>query len=157
MIDEGANCVENWLSRLAPTTARMNRHELGYFMTWLQENGGSFKDYSPDQLVDFQRKATGEQQYDILDHVQQWVPTLEGRYETKRHRYNAVRSFFNHNRAHLPPDKSFKIRGDTPPVRSHLSPEDVRSIVLSSNVMYQAIFLCMLMGGNGSRGVYLVE
>ena len=151
MVAEGSVSVENWLSRLAPSTARMNRFELGYFMKWLESNGTHFNDYTPDQLVEYQRKATNEQQYEILDLVQRWVQSLKGRYETKRHRYNAVRSFFNHNRAHLPPDKSFKIRGDVPPVRASLTAADVRSIVLTCNVMYQAIFLCLLAGGMGQE------
>jgi integrase len=151
MVAEGSFSVEKWLSRLAPSTARMNRHELGYFMKWLKSNGGHFSDYTPDMLVEYQKKAADGHQYDILDFVQSWVQTLKGRYETKRHRYNAVRSFFAHNRAHLPPDKSFKIRSDIPPVRAMLSAEDVRNIVLSCNVMYRAVFLCLLMGGMGQE------
>jgi len=96
---EGYRSVESWLSRLAPATARMNRHDIGYFMKWLNENGASFKDYTPDQLVEYQKNTTNGQQYDILDFVQRWVQTINGRYETKRHIYNAVRSFFAHNRA----------------------------------------------------------
>ena len=65
---EGYRSVENWLSRLAPATARMNRHDIGYFMKWLSENGASFKDYK----------------WSIRD---------------KEALYNAVRSFFTHNRA----------------------------------------------------------
>ena len=89
-------------------------------MKWLNENGASFKDYTPYQLVEYQKNTTNSQQYDILDFVQRWVQTIKGRYETKRHRYNAVRSFFAHNRAHLPPDKNFKVRGDMPPVARDL-------------------------------------
>ena len=143
--------VEKWLGRLAPSTAKMNRYELGYFMKWLESNGAHYSGHTPDQLIEYQRNATNKQQYDILDLVQRWVQSLKGRYETKRHRYNAVRSFFSHNRAYLPPDKSFKIRGDIPPVRAHLSADDVRSIVLTCNVMYQAIFLCLLAGGMGQE------
>ena len=151
MVAEGSESVEKWLSRLAPSTARMNRHELGYFIKWLKSNGANFSSFTPDQLVEYQKKATNGQKYDILDKVQLWVQSLKGRYETKRHRYNAVRSFFAHNRADLPRDKTFKIRGDIPPVRGNLSADDVRSIVLTCNVMYQAIFLCMLAGGMGQE------
>ena len=82
---EGYRSVESWLSRLAPATARMNRHDIGYFMKWLNENGASFKDYTPDQLVEYQKNTTNGQQYDTLDFVQRWVQTINGRYETKRH------------------------------------------------------------------------
>ena len=60
MVAEGSASVEKWLSRLAPSTARMNRHEHGYFMKWLESNGTQFSDYTPDQLVEYQRKATNE-------------------------------------------------------------------------------------------------
>jgi len=151
MVPEGSRCVENWLARLAPVTARMNRYELGYFMVWLRVNSVQFRDYSPDQLVEYQKAAANGHQYDVLDQVQLWVQGLKGRHETKRHRYNAVRSFFVHNRAQMPTDKNFMIRAELPPVRSSLSPDDVRRVVLSCNAMYRAIFLCALEGGMGQE------
>jgi integrase len=151
MVAEASAVVENWLARLAPTTARMNRYELGYFMAWLRGGAGAFRDYTPDQLVEYQKAATNGHQYDVLDQVQLWVQGLEGRHETKRHRYNAVRSFFVHNRAQLPTDKNFMIRAELPPVISSLSPDDVRRVILSSNPTYRAAFLCILLGGMGQE------
>jgi len=50
MITKYSLGAENWLSRLAPLTARMKKHELRYFMTWVKANGGPFSSFSPDRM-----------------------------------------------------------------------------------------------------------
>lgn len=63
-------CVENWLSRLKPSTAKMARRNLGLFMKWLRTSGTAFANYSPEMLIEYQRNADKGHQYDILDLVQ---------------------------------------------------------------------------------------
>jgi len=73
----------------------------------------------------------------------------EGREGSKRFIYSALRSFFLHNRAELPRDKSFRLRGDRPRVVGGLTVGEVRRILDSCNECHRAVFLCMLQAGMG--------
>ena len=141
--------VSRWLSRLRSNTARTNLYHLSRFMKWLDESKDEFASKSPDELVAFQKQATTEDRYRILDVVQIYVSSINGRHGYKLKIYSTIRSFFKHNRAELPSDSSFYINGDKPKVVGTLEPDEIRQIVLSSNPTYQAIFLCMLQGGMG--------
>ena len=138
--------MEFWLGRLSPPTAVTNRYHFNRFMRWLRGNGGEFSHFTPDELVEFQIEASGRERYRILDVVQSYVNTVKGRHGTKVKVYSTIRSFFMHNRAELPRDGSFHIRGDKPKVVGNLKPEEIRQIILSSNECYRAIFLCMFQG-----------
>lgn len=142
--------VENWLSRVSPTTARLYRYQLKGFLKWLQENGGSFKDYTPDELITYQQEADNGSKYDVLDLLQAYMISQKGkRYKTLKGRYAALRSFFSHNRAELPKDGSFKLKGDLPVVEKVLTVENARDMALAMNPTYRAITLCMLQAGMG--------
>lgn len=142
--------VSKWLSRLADSTAKGN---LGIFQTWykwIRVNGENFKDFTPDELIEYQSNADNSARYDILDSIiQPYVHSKKGRTGYKRRIYNCIKSFFRHNRAELPKDPAYIIRGDKPKVRGDLSADEIKRIVLSSNPLYQAVFLSMLQGGIG--------
>ncbi len=147
---EGYSSVEAWLSRLGSATARNNRFYFRNFTDWLRGDGGSFSGFTPDQLIKFQREASNDERYELLDVVQRYVLSLKGlRQSSRRHRYMVVRSFFLHNRAELPGDRSFKVRGEVPKVRGQLTADDIKNMVLSCKPCYQAVYLCLFMGGMG--------
>jgi polyhydroxyalkanoate synthesis regulator phasin len=143
---EKSPTVANWLGRLGEGSRRSRIYEFGYFMGWVAENGGKFAGMTPDELITYQKAATNSNQYDVLDMVQRYVQGFNGRLGTKKLKVGMIRSFFLHNRAPLPQDPSFNLRGDRPPVFGELKPEEIKAVVLSSRPMYQAIFLCMLEG-----------
>ena len=145
----GYETVDNWLERLAPSTGRTSMVFLRKFMTWLAENGGSFSDYTPDQLVLYQKKADNSQQYDILDLIQRYVGQLDLRAKSKKREYSALRSLFAHNRAALPQDPTFRLRSQHTPVEGILNVEEIRDMILSCNKVYRSVFLCMFQGGMG--------
>jgi len=145
--------VENWLQRLRPTTARVSKCIWGQFIRWLQVNGGPFKEYSPSQLLEYQRAATSEHRYDLLDLTQRFILSQHGRKGTKMNKYIKVRSFFLHNRADLPGDRSFKIRGDESKVQGSLTVEQVRELILACNPMYHALILVMFQSGMGENEI----
>lgn len=145
--------VENWVGKLKPSTAKMAAVHLRLFMRWLKTNGGSFKDFTPDQLVEYQKNADNSHKYDVLDLVQRHVLSMKGRKNSKDSRYNYLRSFFLHNRAELPRDRSFRVRGDEPEIRGDLTVEEARKVILSSSPLHQAIYVCMFQGGMGSHEV----
>jgi len=147
--------VENWTSRLKPSSAKTAQIHIGLFEKWLREKGGPFKDYTPDMLVEYQKTHEDNgHKFQILDLIQRHISDMKGqRRNSKLNRYNYLRSLFLHNRAELPRDRSFHIRGDVQGVNGDLSPDEVRKIVLSCNPEFQAVFLSMLQGGMGSHEV----
>jgi integrase len=143
--------VDFWLGRLSPSTAKIRKFIIYRFEAWLCKADPTFKDL--DNLVRVQKDAVGDDRYKILDLVQHHVMELRGRASYKKMVYSALRSFFAHNRADLPPDKSFSIKGDLPRVNGQLSCDNIRRIILSSNVCYQAVFLCMFQAAMGKEEI----
>lgn len=141
---------QNWLSRIGETTRRDYGYTFTRFMEWKSENGGKFSDMSPDEMIEYQRSRENGDQYEMLDLVQRWILTMDGlAYKSKHAYYVTLLSFFSHNRAALPKDKGFKVRGDKPRTPSNLRPEHVKQAVLIANPMYGAIITCMMGGGMG--------
>jgi hypothetical protein len=66
------------------------------------------------------RRITGEDPYELVDLKQEFIGGLVMRKASKAKFQWAIDSFFMHNRAELPRDRSFKIRGDRPPVEGKL-------------------------------------
>ncbi|MDQ1281144.1 MAG: hypothetical protein QG670_2408 [Thermoproteota archaeon] len=55
--------VENWLNRLKLSTAKMVREHLSLFTRWLRTSNTIFSDYTPNQLLEFQRNVDGKHNY----------------------------------------------------------------------------------------------
>jgi len=141
--------VERWLGRLRPETARVSRRYFERWLEWLRGQGGRWAGVTPDELVEMQRGAVGDERFAILDMVQAYVRRLEGRVGYKRRFYTALRSFFLHNRAELPLDRSFRLNPTRQKVRGALTVDELRRIVETSTPMYRALFLCMFQAGMG--------
>ena len=142
--------VENWIGRMNGATVKTYRSWWAMWEKWRAENGGRFAGMSPDELVEYQKNCVNHDCYQILDLVQRWVGGMRGKARnTKANYYKMVRSFFAHNRAELPKDKGFIIRGDNLPVQGQLGVEDIRNICLRSRKSYRAIFLSMFQGAMG--------
>ena len=141
--------LEAWLNRLGPDTARVYNTIFTNFVKWVRENGGEFKDYSPEDFVEFQMEVTNSHRYKIVDLIQGYITSIEGRAGYKRKIRSTLRSFFLHNRCELPKDPSFIIRGDEQRVIGILTIEEIKTLILRCNPAYQAIFLSMFQGGMG--------
>lgn len=145
--------MKNWLGRLSEGTATAYAYNFKDFMSYLREDS-KFNGLSPDELVKYQKNAEKTDGYDVLDAAQRWVLSREGmRRGSKANLLKAVRSFFEHNRASLPMDKSFKIRGDRPQVPTLLTLNEVKAVALASTKMYRSVFLTMLGGGLDQAGL----
>ena len=141
--------VDVWLARLSPKNARVCRDIFNGWLEWLKKNGGEFSQYTPDELIAYQEQATGKGKYKILDYVQAYVNVTGDRASYKHRIYSGIRSFFLHNRAELPPDKSYAIRPSIGKVRGKLEEREVKYILANCNLMYRAIFLSMFQSGMG--------
>ncbi|MFH0849727.1 MAG: hypothetical protein V1924_02160, partial [Candidatus Bathyarchaeota archaeon] len=138
--------VKNWMGRLAPSTQRVQLAYFKSFHKWYRVNGGNFAEFTPDQLVEYQKAVGNGAQFDILDMVQQYISQSRGTFNTKNSRYNNIRSFFVHNRAELPRDKNYTIRPTHEPVRGTLTAEEVKQAILSSDPARQAAYMVMFQG-----------
>jgi len=146
----GHTSVEFWLSQLGELTARKDRSRFYQWMRWIKQSQTKFADFTPDQLIEFQKNTDNGNRYELLDAIlKPWVTTKKARYNTKRRMYSTVRSFFAYNRAELPRDKTFRLRGDLPKVVGGLPPLEIKNMLLSSNNLYKAIFLSMYQGALG--------
>ncbi|MBA7613700.1 hypothetical protein ES703_20956 [subsurface metagenome] len=162
-----AECAESpafqkWLSKLSGSTPITYRSMFYRFILHLRERGGQFSEHSPDDLIQFQKNAVGDDRYLLLDEVQEFSRNMkvkspnedeegrEARLNTKRNQYVVMCSFFKHNRAPFP-SETFSPSSETEPVRKDLTLPNVRDVILSSNHTYAAIFLCMFMGGMGNH------
>ena len=141
-------CVERWLGRLAEATKPGYLRLLGLFLTYLGERGFTC---DPEELIEYQKGALGDDRYVILDYLQEWVQGFEGvRMGTKRRKYSAVKSFFQHNRADLPRDPVFRLRADLPTSQGDFSFEELRALLSGCNRLYRAMLISMFMGGMGA-------
>lgn len=107
-----------------------------------------FSGMGPDELAEYQRVRGG---YDVPDAVQMWTLDMEGLQASKSGAYAALRSFFAHNRAGLPDDAEFRIRGDLEKVGGTLTVDDLKLVLSGCNRMFRTAYLCMFQGGMGTR------
>lgn len=149
--------IKFWNDRLSKTSEQMRMGGFVMFMDYLQNTDTKFKDYTPDQLVDYQREAVSYARYDILDQVQGWARSLEKstqpdgapkyRSSSINSAYSTIRGFFGHNRCELPRDRGFTLSGEIPPVEGDLTTEEIKEVVLSCKTGYKAIFLSIFQSG----------
>lgn len=133
--------IQNWLNNLAPSSQTVQATYFKRFLNWIPENGGKFATFTPDDLIEYQKE---HRDFELLDKIiKPFVRQAAGTYNTKKNRYNNIRSFFAHNRAELPKDKQFKIRPEIAPVQGTLNAHEIKNAVLSSKPMYQAMILTM--------------
>ena len=105
-----------------------------------------FAESNPEDLIRYQKRATGDRRYLILDLIQQYISEKQA---TSRTGYlntlhSSLRSFFLHNRCELPRDSSFKIRGKKSPVTGALNVEIIKDILRHCNAVRARIIENML-------------
>ena len=102
-----------WLRRLDVDTRKAARICFRRWMRWLNQQKG-WEGVNAKELVI--RRLRSEDPYEFVDLKQAFLGSLVLRKSSKQKMDWAIDSFFMHNRAELPKDRSFKIRGDRPPV-----------------------------------------
>jgi hypothetical protein len=138
-----SSAIQKWLGALAPSTREVCFRVYLRWHTWLRDHDKVLGGLSPDELIERQATANGRGMYEVLDALQRYVSSFEGRYSYKRKIVAYIRSFYQHNRVALPPDPSMNIRAERPPVQGRLTPENVRLMILGMPPVYQAVFTCM--------------
>jgi len=106
---------------------------------------------SPSELVEWLLKTDLRDRLRFLRLLQGYVNEKSWRYNTKQVVYSHCRSFFLHNFAALPIDRSFKFKSDIPPVDGKLTRANFIKIIHNSSKLYRAIFLMMWFTCMGSN------
>ena len=127
-----------WVSRLDVNTQKANRSHFNRWMSWLNTKPDWEKTTPRALLV---RHLEIEDKYVIVDLLQEYINGLNLRKSSKRKAYSVIRPFFNHNRCALPPDTTFRIRSDKPPVQAKLSIQDIADVIATSNLRYRSLIL----------------
>ena len=143
--------VRNWMDDLGENTQGPYMWHFEKFMKWVRVNDGKFAEMSPSEMVEYALDASTRELNELLDLKKKYLQSMTGGIGHKRNADKAVKSFFLHNRATLPPDVTLNIKPDTPKVEKELTATDIKNVVLSSNKTYQAAFMCMLGGGFGQE------
>lgn len=138
--------IETWLDRVGESTREPYLKHIYEFFQWLAKNGGEFKDKTPEQLLDLQENTRGRERFKQLQSIQRWIQEKRARLKTKEGMYSAVKSWYAHNHVELPRDPTFTLKSDIPPVNATMALGDLKKIILSSNRLYQAVFLIMFQG-----------
>jgi site-specific recombinase XerD len=142
--------VNRWLNRQSESARHTNEFIIRDFFKFVEDSGGKWGSLNPDDFILYQAKMNSEpngKRFQILDLAQDYIDSKKLRYNSKVRYYTAIRSFFAHNRAELPPDKTYTIDSDVEPVEGTLTVEEVRHMILSSKPVYQAIISSMLVAG----------
>ena len=97
-------------------------------------------------MLEEARKNPAEKGFEQLDWLQEYVhKNISGAKKTKLNLYAAIRSFYERNRASLPPDKSFRVQSDKPKTVGKLDLSSLRKILQGFAAQHRerAIFTIM--------------
>jgi len=133
-----ADPEKHWLDRLDANSRKAARICFRRWFRWLHTRSG-YETISPREIV--VRRITSPDDYEFVDLMQEFIGSLVMRKASKGKFKWAVESFFMHNRAELPRDGSFKIRGDRPPVEGKLTAQDVRDAYLAASPYFKSIII----------------
>ena len=116
-------------------------------MKWLALNSPELGGLTPDELVSYQKQFCKSDEEDaeylLYEYIQKWVRSKKGRKGYLENHVKTLRSFMEFNRATLPRDRSFRIRGDFAPVPCDSTLDEIRLVIDRSNVTFRAIYLIM--------------
>ncbi|MBD3171132.1 hypothetical protein GF326_01540, partial [Candidatus Bathyarchaeota archaeon] len=136
--------INRWLRNFSGDTPRTYLNDFRYWFEWVRGQEGEFKDYTPDDLIVYQKEHRG---YNIVDLVIDYLNEVKQGLTTNTvtRRDSVVKSFFKHNRAALPED-TYRIQGDVASTPGTLGREELKQVILASNPLYRAVFSCMYAG-----------
>jgi hypothetical protein len=158
--------LKRYLDSLSENSQVSRRNILTRFFGWCN--------VSPDEAVAFQRMVSSrlvEFDEGLLEHVRRclsavnvllgpdvdywfvdaahtWLNSKNLTVITKRTEYGCISGFFISNRGGLPVDRR-RFKSSKVPVEGSLSVDELRQIVVASNLTYRAAFLCMYNCGWG--------
>jgi hypothetical protein len=129
-----------WLARRDSESQPGCQSQFDRFMVWLRGKPGWEKAGPRESLI---RHPESQDPHFVLDLVQEYVNVaLAGkRKNSKRKAYSVIRSYFMQNRAALPVDPAFRIRGDPQPVQGKLTAKDILETVHAADPRYRSVML----------------
>lgn len=156
---QGHDCVWRWVMRYDGLDEQMKYVRLFFrYFQALTSEVPALRGLSPEQVLDFQDHAVGRiERYLIEDFTNEYVDRMNVAFSTKTSYRGGFRSWFEVNHVPLLRDKSFSFHSEKPMVDRFLSMDDLKRVLLSSSLMYRAVFLCMFQAGMGSNELEYVN
>ena len=87
------------------------------------------------------RQSQGENEYAVLELLQEYLDGLDKTAGGKLVVYTAIRSFFHHNRVPLPEDRGYRIRSDKPSTVPKLALSHIVDLVKAADIRDRSIVL----------------
>lgn len=151
---EGRDPLGFWLSKLgSDNTRKVFGQQFARWLKWLHTTHKEYSRITPSELIEKQKAAVGDEEYEILDLLQDYVGSLVLARRSLIQAYTAVRSFFAYNRAQLPTDKVFKIKGKRPPAPSNLTIPTIARIINAADLRDKSLLLCKWMSLLDTAGI----
>ncbi|MFH0849854.1 MAG: hypothetical protein V1924_02810, partial [Candidatus Bathyarchaeota archaeon] len=146
---DGSEAVKRWRRKLRGKPIA-KQQVLRAWLWWCKTGEPRLYDLGPDGLIEYQKKVRGtEDEYIILDAIDDWLHATGGMYNTLRSYKSTIRSFFLHNRAELSKDPTSRIKPTRFSQVSMFAIEEIRAIYTVSKPMMKAILVCMVTSGMG--------
>jgi len=146
--------VELWLECLEQSDDP--RRFFGRFMSEVVATHPRLRGFEPRDLLEFQANARSrEERFLLSDVIRHWINGMKLTAGTKKTRWSQINSFFLHrNKEGLPSDPSWHWTNSVAPVDAYLPVEELRAIIMGSNLMYKTVFLMKYQGllDNQGRG-----
>ncbi|MHA1973463.1 MAG: hypothetical protein ACTSW1_10745 [Candidatus Hodarchaeales archaeon] len=140
--------IQRWIRNLNTVdTETSYLDDFRYFLDWIAAGDSKFKDFSPAELIAYQKKHRNYEIVDLmLDYLHDVKEDLTTGTVTRRD--SVIKSFFRSNRAALP-DDVYNIKGGRVSTPGSLTRDELKRVILASNPVYRAIFACMYAGFMG--------
>jgi len=119
-------------------TRKADASHFDRFMRWIHTKPGWEYATPRDLLI---RHTQAEDEFVLLEMLQEYIGTLKGRKSSKRKAYSVVRSYFSHNYCALPSDPNFRIHGDKPPVQGKLTVNDIVEIYHAASLRNRSLVM----------------
>lgn len=130
--------LKRYLDSLSPRSRVNRRSVLDRFFGFVGE--------SASMAIEFQRDNPSSYRY--VDLAYNWLSRSGITVSTKRTQMGSIRGLFIVNRCPLPADRH-RFRSEVVPVVGDLTVDELRQIIIASNVTYRAAFLVAFQGGCG--------
>jgi len=139
--------AEDWFSSYDPGTRPVLRSLLKRFL--------AFAGSPAVELVERQKKAFGEDRYEVLKLVQTFVAQLPARRNYKRWCYSLLNQFFAYHHAAFPKDpkfvRSYQMQGVQPPTIPKLTIDNVKQIIMAAKPRDRCMILVKWHGLMGTK------
>lgn len=146
-------CIKEWLENLKPKSQYQYLFYSYKYFKWIETQAPEpYRGKTPEQLLDLQDasgKVSLRETFKQVKLLKKWLRDVNAAYKTKMLMKTTIYSFYGHNYVPLPKDLNFNVHADRASVNGYLTIEELKKIILSSNELYQAVFMVRFQSAMG--------